>query len=106
MLRLSDEDTSEEHLFIASKPFSSSKTKLATASHPTTELLVNLIVNHEYRAKNSIILEAYISDPFIKIDDSNTITWRTMGECTTKSLGYACDIFTPRNKCNLLENFM
>jgi hypothetical protein len=32
----SDEDTSEEYLFTSSKPFSSSKTKLAKSSHPTT----------------------------------------------------------------------
>jgi hypothetical protein len=31
----SDEDTSEEYLFISSKPFSSSKTKLAKSTHPT-----------------------------------------------------------------------
>jgi hypothetical protein len=31
-----DEATSEEYLFISSKPFRSSKNKLAKSSHPTT----------------------------------------------------------------------
>jgi hypothetical protein len=31
----SDEDEHQEYLFISSKPFSSSKTKLAKSSHPT-----------------------------------------------------------------------
>jgi hypothetical protein len=33
----SDEDTSEKYLFTSSKPFRSSKTKLAKSSHPTTK---------------------------------------------------------------------
>jgi hypothetical protein len=64
----SDEDTSEEYLFTSSKPFSANKTKLAKSSHPTTELVVCLIVNNEEHllraladtdAISSIILEAY-----------------------------------------------
>jgi hypothetical protein len=78
-------------LFTSSKPFSSSKTKLAKSSQPTTpstQLVVILIVNHEEHllrvladtdANGSIILEAYTSASFIKIDDSNTTTWSTMG---------------------------
>jgi hypothetical protein len=66
-----------------SKPFSSSKTKIAKSSHPTTELVVSLIVNNEEHllraladtgASSSIIIEAYTSAPFIKTDDSNTTT--------------------------------
>jgi hypothetical protein len=75
-------------------------TKLSEQNHLTqqliTELLVSLIVNNEehlLRAladtgdRSSIILEANNSASFIKIDDSNTITWSTMGGkfTTTKS---------------------
>jgi hypothetical protein len=77
-------------LFTSSKPFRSSKTNLAKSSHPTTELVVSLIVNNEEHllraladtgASSSIIPEAYTSAiyPFIKTDDSNTTTWSTMG---------------------------
>jgi hypothetical protein len=39
-------------------------------------------------ASISIILEAYISAPFIKTDDSNTTTWSTMGgKFTTTKTG-------------------
>jgi hypothetical protein len=41
-----DEGKNNEYLFTSSKPFSSSKTKLAISSHPTTELVVSLIVNN------------------------------------------------------------
>jgi hypothetical protein len=92
-------DEGEEYLFTSSKPFSSSKTKLAKSSHPTTELIMNLIVNRgEYllRAQadtgssSSIILEAYTSAPFIKTDDNNTTTWSTMaGTFTTTKTGFA-----------------
>jgi hypothetical protein len=34
-------DEGEEYLFTSSKPFRSSKTKLAKSSHPTTELVVS-----------------------------------------------------------------
>jgi hypothetical protein len=37
----SDEGENKEHLFTSSKPFSSSKTKLAKSSHQTTELVVS-----------------------------------------------------------------
>jgi hypothetical protein len=86
-------------LFTSSKPFSTSKTKLPKSSHPTTELIVSLIVNseeHLLRALadtgtsiSSIILEAYTSAPFIKTDDSNTTTWSTMGgKFTTTKNGF------------------
>jgi hypothetical protein len=63
---------------------------------PFTELLVSLIVNNEEHllreladtgAITSIMLEAYISDPFIKTDDNDTTTWSTIGGKfkTTKS---------------------
>jgi predicted TIM-barrel enzyme len=84
-------------LFTFSKPFISSKSNLAKSSHPTTELVVNLIVNNEEHllraladagASSSIILEAYNSAPFIKTDDSNTNTWSTMGgKFTTTKTG-------------------
>jgi hypothetical protein len=81
-------DEGEEYLFTSSKPFISSKTKLAKSSHPTTELVVSLMVNNEEHllrtladtgASSSIILETYTSAPFIKTDDSNTTTWSTIG---------------------------
>jgi hypothetical protein len=85
-------------LFTSSKPFGSSKTKLAKSSHPTTELVVSLIVNNEEHllraladtgASSIIILEAYASAPFIKTDDSNTTTWSTMGgKFTTTKTGF------------------
>jgi hypothetical protein len=59
---------------------------------------VSLIVNNEEHllralantgASSSIILEAYTSATFIKIDDSNTTTWRTMGgKFTTTKTGF------------------
>jgi hypothetical protein len=59
---------------------------------------VSLIVNNEEHllraladtvASSSIILEAYKSAPFIKIDDSNTTTWSTMGgKFTTNKTGF------------------
>jgi hypothetical protein len=92
-------------LFTSSKPFRSSKTKIAKSFHPITDL-VSLFVNNEEHllraladtgASSSIILEEYTSDPFIKTNDSNTTIWSTMGGKFTKlKLGYACDIFTPR----------
>jgi hypothetical protein len=80
-------------LLTSSKPFSSSKTKLEKSSHPTTELVLSLIVKNEEHLLRaladtgvsiSIILEAYTSPPFIKTDDNNTITWSKMdGKFTT-----------------------
>jgi hypothetical protein len=79
----SDEGENQEYLFTSSKTFRSSKTKLAKSSHPTTDLVVSLIVNNEEHllraqpdtgASSSIILEEYTAAPFIKIDDSNTTT--------------------------------
>jgi hypothetical protein len=85
-------------LFTSSKPFRSSKTKIAKSSHPTTELVVSLIVNNEEHllraladngASSSIILEAYTSSPFIKTDDSNATTWSKMGgKFTTTKTGF------------------
>jgi hypothetical protein len=93
----SDEGEQQEYLFTSSKPFSSSKTKLAKSSRPTTELVVSLIVNNEEHllraladtgASSSIILEANTSAPFIKTDDSNKTTWSTMGgKFTTPTTG-------------------
>jgi hypothetical protein len=94
----SDEGENKKYLFTSSKPFRSSKTKLAKSSHPTTESVVSLIVNNEEHllraladtgASSSIILEAYTSAPFIKTDDSNTTTWSTMGgKFTTNKTGF------------------
>jgi hypothetical protein len=73
------------------------KAKDGPGSHPTTELVVSLIVNHEEHllraladtgASSIIILEAYTSAPFIKSDDSNTSTWNTIGgKFTTTKTG-------------------
>jgi hypothetical protein len=91
-------DENEEYLFTSSKPFRSSKTKIAKSSHPTTELVFSLIFNNEEHllraladtgASSSIILKAYTSAPFIKSDDSNTTTWSTMGgKFTTNKTGF------------------
>jgi hypothetical protein len=71
---------------------------LAKSSHPTTELVVSLIVNNgkhllialtDTCSSSSIILEAYNSAPFIKTDDNNTTTWITMGgKFTTTKTGF------------------
>jgi hypothetical protein len=84
-------------LFASSKPLSSSKTKLAKSSHPTTELVVSLIFNNEEHllraladtdASSSSILEANTSALFIKTDDNNTTIWSTMGgKFTTTKTG-------------------
>jgi hypothetical protein len=57
----------------------------------------NLIVNNEEHllkaladtvASSSIILEAYISAPFINADDNNKTSWSTMGgKFTTTKTG-------------------
>jgi hypothetical protein len=94
----SDEGEQKKYFFTSSKPFRSIKTKLAKSSHPTTELVMSLIVNNEEHllralantgASSSIILEAYTSAPFLKTDDSNTTTWSTMGgKFTTTKTGF------------------
>jgi hypothetical protein len=114
-------DEGEEYLFTSSKPFRYSKTKLVKSSHPTTELVVSLIVNNEEHllkvladtgASSIIILEAYTSVPFIKTDNSNTTTWSTMGGkfSTTKTeiflWHFHSQSSTSRNKCVILGNFM
>jgi hypothetical protein len=69
------------------------------SSHPTTELVVSLIINHEEHliraladtaARSSIILEAYTKAPFINNDDSNTTTWITMGGNFTTTKAGIC----------------
>jgi hypothetical protein len=74
----SDEGEKREYLFTSSKLFRSSKSKLIKSSHPTTELVVSLIVNNEEHllraladtgARISVILEVYTSAQFIKTDD-------------------------------------
>jgi hypothetical protein len=65
---------------------------------------VSLIVNNEEYlfsaladtgSRSRIILEADISVPFIKIDDSNITNGSTMGGLQIK-LRYACDLFIAR----------
>jgi hypothetical protein len=82
---------------------------------------VILIVNNEEHllralsntgASSSIILEAYTSAifPFIKIDDSNTTTWSTMGgKFTTTKTGFvtfSLPEFILKKKSVLLGHFM
>jgi hypothetical protein len=76
------------------KPFSSSRVNLTKSSHPTTELVVSQIVNHEgYLLRiiadtdattSSSILEAYTSDPFIETDENNIqqLEYNGCGEIT------------------------
>ena len=66
-------------------------------SHPTTELVVSLNVNHEEHvlraladtgASSSIILEDYTSKNLIKQDKASKTTWSTMnGQFTTEKTG-------------------
>jgi hypothetical protein len=66
----------------------SAKIKIEKSSHPTTQLVVSLIVNNvehlikaiaDTGASSSSILKTYISVPFIKNDDIKTIIWITIG---------------------------
>jgi hypothetical protein len=76
-------------IFALSSSFSRSQnTKLAKASHPNSELVVSLDINHwehllralaDTGASSSIILEAYTSKQFIKNNHGNKNTWSTMG---------------------------
>jgi hypothetical protein len=103
----SDEGENKEHLFTSSKPCSSSKTKLAKSSHPTTELVVSLIVNNEeylIRALADTVVPAAAS--FLRhIPQTNSSKQMTVIQppgvqwvvsLLKLILGYACDIFTPR----------
>jgi hypothetical protein len=102
----SDEGENKEYLFTSSEPFSSSKTKLAKSSHPTTELVVSLIVNNEEHlvralantgTSSSIILEAYTSAHSSKqmtVIQPPGVQW--VVSLLQIKLGYICDIFTPR----------
>jgi hypothetical protein len=73
----SDED--EEYISFPST-ISNTRNKILKMSHPTSELVVSLNVNHEEYvlralantgASSSIILEAYISDNLIKCDEDS-----------------------------------
>jgi hypothetical protein len=77
----SDTGEEQEYPFTSSKPFSSSKTKLAKSSNPITELVLSLIVNNEEHllraladtgASSSIILEAYNMN-----FNDHSVTWDT-----------------------------
>jgi hypothetical protein len=50
-------DEGEEYLFTSSKPFSSSKTKLAKSSHPTTELVVSLIIPQPHSSEQMTVIQ-------------------------------------------------
>jgi hypothetical protein len=48
-----------------------------------------IVINEEHLLRGQDVLEAYTSAPFIKIDDSNTTTWSTMGgQFTTTKTGF------------------
>jgi hypothetical protein len=100
---------------------SSSKTKVAKSSHPTNEMVVSFIDNHDKHlirnledtgTTNIIILEAYTSAPSIKIDDINTNTWSTMdGKFIINDTGICLRPFRSqksilRIKCAIVGNFM
>jgi hypothetical protein len=81
----SDED---EEYFALPSNISNSSNKLVQTSHPTSELVVSLNVNHEEHvlraladtgASNSIVLEAYAPKNLIKYDKDKNTTWSTMG---------------------------
>jgi hypothetical protein len=81
----SDESENKEYLFTSFKQFSSNKTKQAKSSHPTTELIVSLILNH----KEHLLRALADTIPFIKTYDSNTTIWSTMGgKFTTTKTGF------------------
>jgi hypothetical protein len=99
LITSSDEGEKKEYLFTYSKTFNNHKKKLSKSSHQTTKLVVSLIVNNQKHllkvlpdtgTSSCTILEAFTSAPFpfIKIDDSNTSTWSTMGgKFTTNKTG-------------------
>jgi hypothetical protein len=75
LTKSSDED---EEYFVLPSTISNTSNKLVKTSHPTSELVVSLNVNHEEHvlraladtgASSSIILEAYASKNLIKYDE-------------------------------------
>ena len=78
-------------------PLLSARINPVENSHPTTELVVSLNVNHEEHvlraladtgASSSIIPEAYTSKALINHDRDNKTTWSTMnGQFTTEKTG-------------------
>jgi hypothetical protein len=64
-----------EEYFLFHPTISRSSTKLVENSHPTTELVVTLNVNHE---EHVLSFEAYTSKDSIKQNIENNTTWSTM----------------------------
>jgi hypothetical protein len=71
-------DEGEDYLFNSSKTFSSSKTKVAKPH-------CQISGTSETGVSSSSMLGALTSAPFIKTDDSTTITWSTVGFLTTNN---------------------
>jgi hypothetical protein len=77
-----------------------------------------IVINEEYLlraladtgASSSIVLKTYTSAPFIKIDDSNSNTWSTMGSKFTLIKTGLVIIslleFSHKNECTFLGRFM
>jgi hypothetical protein len=85
-INLTNSDGDEEYFSISST-ISNTSNKLVKTSHPTSELVVSLNINHEEYvlraladtgASSSIILEAYTSKNLIKCDEEIKTTWSTM----------------------------
>jgi hypothetical protein len=86
------------------------------SSHPTTELVLSLIFNHEEHllralletaARSSIILEAYISDPFMKnltVIQPPGVQWVLI--LLQLKFGHAYDIFTSKVQSKDLNPFL
>jgi hypothetical protein len=77
-INLTNSSDVDEEYFALPSTISNSSNKLVKTSHPTSELVVSLIVNHEEHvlrvladrgAYSSIILEAYAPKNLIKYDE-------------------------------------
>jgi hypothetical protein len=87
-IKLTHSSDKDEEYFAIHSTISNTKNKLVKTSHPSSELMVSLNVNHEEyvlralsdtRAISSIILEAYTPDNLIQCDEEQKTTWSTVG---------------------------
>jgi Retroviral aspartyl protease len=107
-INLTNSSDEMEEYFLFPPTISRSSTKLFENTHPTTELIVTLNVNHEEHvlraladtgASSSIIVKAYTSKDSIKQNIKSKTTWSTMnGQFTTDKTGIVTFLLP---ECNL-----
>jgi hypothetical protein len=85
---LTNNSNEDEEYFTLLSIISNTSNKLVKTSHPTSELVLSLNVNHEEHvlralastgSSSSIILEGYTSKNLIMYDEERKTTWSTMG---------------------------